>query len=245
MVRFNNYCIFANLWTKTHHATPLFHQRIRPMKRIFTIVIILLSFLIPGQYASSQTPSKDQKKMEKQVRKEAKKEAKTLAKQGWEAAPGNLSIQSQLEESFMMQHQKDEKGYPRYISGEATTVGASYSSASFMAMEMAKIDLTGKMSTDITALITTKVETQQLSKDQASSLSQSVANSKSFLSQRLGRVLNPVKMMRKRDDGNVEVRMVIFYDYETAQALWRQGLKEELNQREDGLGNTMIELLDL
>ena len=39
------------------------------MKRIFTIVIILLSFLIPGQYASSQTPSKDQKKMEKQVRK--------------------------------------------------------------------------------------------------------------------------------------------------------------------------------
>ena len=69
--------------------------------------------------------------------KTARKEAKTMTKEGWQTAPGALPIDKQLDKSYMMQYEYDENMYPKYIMGEAMSVGGNYDAAKMQALELA------------------------------------------------------------------------------------------------------------
>ena len=201
--------------------------------------MFVLSLAIASPCVYAQKLTKDQKKAAKTI----KKEVKSLKKQGWTVAPGNLPMDLQLKDSYNNQLEKDANGYPKYIAGEAMTTGETYDAALFQATELAKLDLAGKISTEVTELIDNKLANKQLNDKQAASLAESVAASKNLVSQRLGRVLSPVIMYRDLDNGNVEVRTVVYYSHDLAQKAVKETIREQLEQKADDLGKQLDNIL--
>ena len=208
------------------------------MKKLTTILVLALSFVMIAS-CTAQKMTKDQKVAEKTV----KNETKRLKKEGWQVAPGNLAMELQLKESFNMELEKDEKGYNKYVAGEAMSIGETYDAALFQASNLAKLDLAGKIQTEVTELIDNKLANKQLNQKQATSLAESVAASKNLVSQKLGRVLVPVKMYRELSNGNVEVRTVMYYSHDMAMDILKQTMREDLEQKADYLSKQLDKIL--
>lgn len=202
------------------------------------VVFALSAVMIMGSCSSSKLTA-EQKAAEKTV----KNETKRLKKEGWKVAPGNVAMELQLKESYNMALEKDDKGYSKYVSGEAMSVGENYDAALFQAMNLAKLDLAGKIQTEVTELIDNKLANKQLNQKQAASLAESVAASKNLVSQKLGRVLVPVKMYRDLDNGNIEVRTVMYYNHDMAMDILKQSMREDLEQKADDLSKQLDKLL--
>ena len=208
------------------------------MKKLSTILVLALSFIMMASCAS-QNLTKDQKMAQKSI----KKEVRQLKKDGWKVAPGNIAMDLQLSEAYSKALEKDEKGYEKFVSGEAMTVGETYDAALFQATNLAKLDLAAKIETEITELIDTKLGNKQLSQKQAASLAESVAASKNLVSQKLGRVIIPVKMYRDLDNGNVEVRTIVYYSHDMAMDVLKQTMREDLEKKADDLSKQLDKIL--
>ena len=208
------------------------------MKKLTTLLVLAFSVVMMASCAS-QNLTKDQKMAEKSI----KKEVRQLKKDGWKVAPGNIAMDLQLKEAYSKALEKDEKGYEKFVTGEAMTVGETYDAALFQATNLAKLDLAGKIETEITELIDTKLGNKQLSQKQAASLAESVAASKNLVSQKLGRVIIPVKMYRDLDNGNVEVRTIVYYSHDMAMDILKQTMREDLEQKADDLSKQLDKIL--
>jgi len=195
---------------------------------MFLMLVVAMAVAMPNSYAQLS------KKEMKTIEKNAKKEAKALKKEGWKVAPGNPSMEMQLAESFKYQMQKDENGYDKFIQGEAMTVGQVYDAALFQADNLSKLNLAGKVETSVIQIIDNKLANKEITKEEATSLATSISASKNLISQRLGQVITPVKLYRDRPNGNVEVRVVVFYSKlmadKVAKAAMRENLEEEANE---------------
>ena len=208
------------------------------MKKLSTLLVLALSFVMMASCAS-QNLTKDQKIAQKSI----KKEVRQLKKDGWKVAPGNIALDLQLKEAYSKALEKDDKGYEKFVSGEAMTVGETYDATLFQATNLAKLDLAAKIETEITELIDTKLGNKQLSQKQAASLAESVAASKNLVSQKLGRVLIPVKMYRDLDNGNVEVRTIVYYSHDMAMDVLKQTMREDLEKKADDLSKQLDKIL--
>ena len=208
------------------------------MKKLSTLLVFALSVVMMASCAS-QKMTKDQKAAEKSI----KKEVRQLKKDGWKVAPGNIAMDLQLKEAYSKALERDEKGYEKYVTGEAMTVGETYDAALFQATNLAKLDLAAKIETEITELIDTKLGNKQLSQKQAASLAESVAASKNLVSQKLGRVIIPVKMYRDLENGNVEVRTIVYYSHDMAMDVLKQTMREDLEQKADNLSKQLDKIL--
>ena len=208
------------------------------MEKLSTLLVLALSFVMMVGCAS-QNLTKDQKIAQKSI----KKEVRQLKKDGWKVAPGNIAMDLQLSEAYSKALEKDEKGYEKFVSGEAMTVGETYDAALFQATNLAKLDLAGKIQTEVTELIDNKLANKQLSQKQATSLAESVAASKNLVSQKLGRVIVPIKMYRDLDNGNVEVRTVMYYSHDMALDIMKQTMREDLEKKADDLSKQLDKIL--
>lgn len=208
------------------------------MKKLTTLLVLAFSVVMMASCAS-QNLTKDQKMAEKSI----KKEVRQLKKDGWKVAPGNIAMDLQLKEAYSKALEKDEKGYEKFVSGEAMTVGETYDAALFQATNLAKLDLAAKIETEITELIDTKLGNKQLSQKQAASLAESVAASKNLVSQKLGRVIIPVKMYRDLENGNVEVRTIVYYSHDMAMDVLKQTMREDLEKKADDLSKQLDKIL--
>lgn len=208
------------------------------MKKLSMLLVLALSMAMMASCAS-QNLTKDQKTAAKSI----KKELRELKKDGWKVAPGNIAMDLQLKESYTKALEKDDKGYDKFVAGEAMTVGETYDAALFQASNLAKLDLAGRIQTEVTELIDSKLANKQLSQKQATSLAESVAASKNLVSQKLGRVLTPVKMYRDLPNGNVEVRTVVYYSHDMAMDILKQSMREDLEQKADDLAKQLDKIL--
>ena len=138
------------------------------------LVSFVLAGLLTATVASAQSTKeevRDRKAVEKYTReqlnqkatKDARKEAKGYEKEGWTVTPGALPIEKQLDKAYMMQYETDDYGYPKYIMGEAMSIGENYDAAKFQAQELAKQNLAGQIQTEITTLIDNSLANKQLS----------------------------------------------------------------------------------
>ena len=209
------------------------------MKKLGLLVVFALSTVMFMGSCSSQKLTADQKAAEKTINKETKR----LKKEGWKVAPGNVAMELQLKESFNMALEKDDKGYSKYVAGEAMSVGENYDAALFQATNLAKLDLAGKIQTEVTELIDNKLANKQLNQKQAASLAESVAASKNLVSQKLGRVLVPIKMYRDLSNSNIEVRTVMYYNHDMAMDILKQTMREDLEKKADDLSKQLDKLL--
>jgi hypothetical protein len=209
------------------------------MKKLgmFLMLVVAMAVAMPTSYA--QLSKKEIKKIEKT----AKKEAKQLKKDGWKVAPGNPSMEMQLIESFKYQMQKDENGYDKFIQGEAMTVGQVYDAALFQADNLSKLNLAGKVETSVIQIIDNKLANKEITKEEAASLATSISASKNLISQRLGQVITPVKLYRDQSNGNVEVRVVVYYSKVLADKAAKAAMRENLEKEANELSNRLDDII--
>ena len=109
------------------------------------------------------------KELKEKVDRSVKKEAKRLTKEGWGVKPGALPLEKQLERSYLMQYEYDENLFPKYIMGEASSIGENYDAARTAALSLAITNLAGQIQTEVTALVENTVANRQLSQEEAAS----------------------------------------------------------------------------
>lgn len=163
--------------------------------------------------------------------KAARKEAKQYKKNGWEVNPGALPMEKQLDRAYQMQYEFEDNMLPKYIMGEARSIGESYDAAKMQALELAKQNLAGQIQTEVTALIENTVANKQLPQDEASSIVESVLASKNLISQRIGRTINVVEVYRTLPNRNKEVLVRIGYNVKMALEAARDGIRQDLQQK--------------
>lgn len=217
------------------------------MKRFFLIVltaVICATAVFAQSYEDIRRERKlvrkmSQSELSEKASKEARKEAKKLKKEGWLAAPGALPIEKQLDRSYLMQMEYDEDMFPKYITGEAMSLGANYDAAKIQATAIAKQNIAEKIQTEVAALITTEGANEQISEDEINSFVKTVNASKQILSQSIGRVIDVIEIYRIAPGKKKEVRIMIAYNSEMAKRVARKaiidGLKDESAQLKEKL----------
>lgn len=218
------------------------------------ILLITICFFT-GTTTSYAQLSKEQKKERKEIikstksqlnekaTKTARKEAKRMKKEGWTTTPGALPIEKQLDKSFLMQYEYDEDMYPKYIMGEAMSIGGNYDAAKMQALELAKQNLAGQVQTEVTALIENTVANEQLQADQAESITRSVMAAKNLISQSLGRTIPVIEVYRTLPNKNKEVMVRIAYSGDAAKKVAKEVIRKDLEKRGDNLHKKLDELL--
>lgn len=218
------------------------------MERFLVCVIVLLCLATKTNAQSTEELLKERKELYKASKEElsskatkaARKEAKKLIKEGWTSAPGALPIDKQLDKSYMMQMEYDENMYPKYLMGEAISIGENYDGAKMQALELAKQNLAGQIQTEITALIENNVANNQLEAEEASTVAKSVMAAKNLISQSIGRTITVVEVYRTLSNKNKEVLVRIAYNGEMAKAAAKKAVKEDLEKT----GNDLQDKLD-
>lgn len=181
--------------------------------------------------------------MNEKATKTARKDAKKLKKEGWITVPGALPLEKQLDKSYMMQMEYDEDMYPKYLMGEAMSIGENYDAAKMQALELAKQNLAGQIQTEVTALIENSVANKQLANEDASSLTQSIMGAKNLISQSIGRTIIVMECYRVKTNKNKEVLVRIAYDGAMAKAAAKRAIQDELKSKSEDLQKKLDQLL--
>ena len=175
------------------------------------------------------------KELSARVDKATKKEAKRLAKEGWVVSPGALPLEKQLQRSYEMEYQYDDLGFPKYIMANAQSIAENYDAAKTAATSLAITNLAGQIQTEVAALIENTVANQQLTAEDAVSISETVMSSKNLISQSIGRTIVVVECYRVLKNKNREVMVRIAYNGEMAKQAAKQAVREELEKKGDKL----------
>lgn len=221
------------------------------MRKLF---ICAFAFLCLTANVSAQT-AKDIRKERQEIRKASKselnekatktarKDAKKLKKEGWITVPGALPLEKQLDKSYMMQMEYDEDMYPKYLMGEAMSIGENYDAAKMQALELAKQNLAGQIQTEVTALIENSVANEQLANEDATSVTQSIMGAKNLISQSIGRTIIVMECYRVKTNKNKEVLVRIAYNGAMAKAAAKRAIQDELKSKSEDLQKKLDQLL--
>lgn len=221
----------------------------RTIRFVLTLVLVMTFTVSFAQLTKEQIKErKEIKKASKaelgeKATKTARKAAKRLAKEGWTTTPGALPLEKQLDKSYLMQMEYDENMFPKYLMGEAMSIGENYDAARLQAMELAKQSLAGQIQTEVTALIENDLSNKQLSAEEAASVTQVISAGKNLISQSIGRVLTVVEMYRVLGNKNKEVSLRIAYNAEMAKQAAKKAVRQELEKKGDDLHKKLDELL--
>lgn len=175
--------------------------------------------------------------------KAARKEAKKFIKKGWTTAPGALPLEMQLDKSYLMQMEYDEFMYPKYIMGEAISIGENYDAAKMQALELAKQNLASQIQTEIKSIVENSVANKQLPKEDASSIVESIMGAKNRISQSIGRTIIVVECYREKEDKKKEVLVRIACNGIAARNATKQALHDDLENKSKELQNTLNDII--
>lgn len=221
------------------------------MKKLF---VCAFAFLCLTANMTAQT-AKDIRKERQELRKaskselnakaskDAKKEAQKLTKEGWITAPGALPLEKQLDKSYMMQMEYGDDMYPKYLMGEAMSIGENYDAAKMQALELAKQNLAGQIQTEVTALVENSVANKQLGAEEAASLTQSIMGAKNLISQSIGRTIIVMECYRVKSNKNKEVLVRIAYNGAMAKAAAKRAVQDELKDKSEEIHKKLDNIL--
>jgi hypothetical protein len=183
------------------------------------------------------------KDLNEKATKTARKNAKKLKKEGWITVPGALPLEKQLDKSYLMQMEYDEDMYPKYLMGEAMSIGENYDAAKMQALELAKQNLAGQIQTEVTALIENSVANKQLANEDAASVTQSIMEAKNLISQSIGRTIIVMECYRAKTNKNKEVLVRIAYNGAMAKNAAKRAIQDELKSKGEDLQKKLDQLL--
>lgn len=222
---------------------------------LFTaLVAFILSFSMSAN-AQMKASAKDYKELQKNEKvlnkdlqkkaiKAARKEAKKLTKEGFRTPVGKLPLDKQLETAWQKQAEMDMEGNPYWYIASSRAIGGNQSSATLQATNAAKIDLAGQIQTKVSQLIEAKVANDDMGQEEAASLSNVVASSKSIISGTLGRTIPLVEVYRTLPNKNVEVMVTIGYSMQTANQEAIKAIRQELAGKSEELAKELDKLAE-
>lgn len=221
------------------------------MRKLFVFVFVLMCATITVYAQNSKDVQKERRvlyqasksDLNKKASKAARKEAKRLTKEGWMTAPGALPMEKQLDKSYIMQMEYDNDMFPKYLMGEAMSIGENYDAAKMQALELAKQNLAGQIQTEVTALIENTVANKQLQPEEAASVIQSISAGKNLISQSIGRVITVVEVYRSATNKNKEVLVRIAYNSNMAKKAAKEVVRTDLDKKGDDMQKKLDELL--
>ena len=222
------------------------------MKKVMLILALCLAASAPAATAQiSKEQQKERRELRNATKKElnekaskaAQKEAKRMAKDGWKVTPGALPLEKQFDRSYMMQMEYDDDMFPKYIMAEGMSIGENYDAAKMQSLELAKQNLASQIQTEITMLVENSVANNQLSAEQAASVTKTISAGKNLISQSIGRTILVVEAYRTLKNRNKEVLTRIAYNAQMAKAAAKKALRDELNDESEELHKQLDEIL--
>ena len=213
------------------------------MKTITNLLLAIVIFCLSSTTLMAQQTEKELKKdVASRAIKSARREAKKYARDGYYVAPGAPLLDKQLERAWMKQLETNDKNESKYITATGNSVGESQTAAKLQAMETAKLEMAGQISTQIAALIENSIANQQLNNEEAASVTKTVAASKNLIAQELGQVI-PMVEMYKKIGKNVEANVRLAYNmataFDVAKKVIRKSLEEEAKVAHEKLEKIM------
>lgn len=196
-------------------------------------LILLVSLLI----FSSESMFGQKYKFQK-LSSDIKKEAKKYENEGWNNFPGGLPISQQLNSSYIKQNETDENGVQKWFFATGIAVAQTLAVAEMQATELAKNNLVQQVESDIRSFTETTLANNQISKDEAESITKTINAVTNKMSQKLGRVIPLVKIYRESSN-NFEVQLQVGYNIVSAQKIMLNEVKKELGEDSEKIKTKM------
>jgi len=213
------------------------------MKKQLLLIALFLIATFAFQMASAQYSTKEVKQsLDMKPPRDVRKQAKEYEKQGYREAVGGLTIERQLTNAWMKEVETDDKGFPKYLFAGSTAVGETQIAAKLQANEAAKLDLAGQIATSVAALIENNIANSQLNTEEATSVTKTVAASKSIIAQKLSRVI-PVVEMYRNIGVNMEANVRIAYSQEMAMEQAKEVIRKSLEEETEILQDKLTKLM--
>jgi hypothetical protein len=213
------------------------------MKNLALTLIIGLLLSISSSVEGQMSNREIRKTLKLKPPREVKKQAKVYKKQGYTVAVGAPSIERQLTNGWLKEIEEDKSGYKKYFVASNSSVGETQIAAKLQATEAAKLTLAGDISTSVAALVENNFANSQLNSEEATSVTQTIAASKSIIAQELGRIITLVELYRNIDK-NIEANIRIAYNAEMAMELAKKVIRKSLQEKTDLLQNKLDKLMD-
>lgn len=194
--------------------------------RFFFALCLAITCILSSVEVSAKAPN---------YAKAAKKQAKVFTKQGYEVTAGVQPIEMQLEKSYAMEDERNEKGTDRkYYFGTGLALGGNYRAAKLSATHAAKTEIASKIGEKIMQLVEEQVANKELTASEASSINKITAASKGLVAEELRNVTTVVEMFRYKGDRNkpdgVEVQVRLAYNEVNAEAAAKKVVIKELEK---------------
>ena len=212
------------------------------MKTIKFFAVLLMMGMASGVQA--QTSGEIAKKMSgftaiqkaekevlsKKVAKELRKQIKQWKKEGWKTMPGQLSLERQMERSVIYQYQFEDENelMPKYVWGDAASVAQVYDAGKDQALELARQRLAGQIENRMAQIAENKTGNDQTSREQVTSLVNTIRKSKSIVETRLGQTIIVVEAYRELPNNKIEVRVQTFYSMDEARRITREAVRQQM-----------------
>lgn len=185
--------------------------------RIFAALFMLFAL---SASANAQELSKANQKL-------LKKQLKEFKTDGWKINPGQLPLETQLENSFKAQSEIDAMGYEVWIVGEGRSTGSIYDAARTQAITVAKGEIAQKLRTDMTSTIEQDLANEQFGADEAESIAKIIVSQQGrSIDQQLTRPNTLTECFRKLPNGNTEVLIRCAISSETVSKLAKEAIKQ-------------------
>ncbi len=211
-------------------------------KAVFTLIIgLMFSMLNPVEAQMSNREMR--KTLKLRTPREVRKQAKAYKKDGYKVAVGAPTIERQLVNAWLKEVETDDKGFPNYIVATGSSVGETQIAAKLQATEAAKLELAGTIATNVAALMENNFANSQLNAEEATSVTQTIAASKSVIAQELGRTLTIVEMYRNIDK-NMEASVRLAYSNEMAMEMAKNVIRKSLKEETDILQDKLEKLMN-
>lgn len=198
----------------------------------FFAMLVALSISLSAQAQSTKMAKLKQTKAElkEKASKDARKEAKRLQKEGWQAFPGGLPMDKQVDRVYMYLESYDDDMNPQYVDGSGTATGESYAAAQAQATELARIELASKIGSEATGIIDNMLGNKMLANDQAASVTTYLSENKTIFSQKLGRVQTPLQLRRELKNKNKEVTVRMIAKRADILEIAKQAIRDQLEK---------------
>jgi hypothetical protein len=211
---------------------------------------LVFSTSVNAQQKASRKEFQENQKYEKTLNKDlqkkaikgARKEAKALEKEGFRTPVGKLPLEKQLENSWQKQVEIDTDGNPYWYIASSRAIGGNQQAAALQATNTAKIDLAGQILTKVSQLIESKAANNDIGQEEAASLTEVVAASKSIISATLGRTIPLVEVYKTLPNKNVEVMITLGYSADAADKIAIKAVRDELEKKSENLAKELDKL---
>jgi len=201
------------------------------MKHTILLINLMIIMGITRNGFTQTTYHEAEKMVKDKAIKDARKEAKKWKKEGYSNLPGQLSLDKQFERSMVMQVMLDDEGNERYIGVTGTAVAGTENAAQQNALNNTRLNLAGQIQVEVSQLISSNVANTQFNSEEAETVDEFISNSKSLIMQELGAIKPVISMRRILKNKNVEFRLSVMYDINTAKNVARKVIKKELKDK--------------